>query len=180
MATPARHASGRISTKSNKTLWAGFALLGAQHRAWYSGDTGFHDDFAKIGERFGPFDLTLVEAGQYDANWPDTHLGPELAVQAHRLVRGNILLPVHWGLLRLAPHPWTEPVERVLAAARCHGVRVVVPRPGESIEPAAHNERGPWWPSLPWRSGADYPLAATRNGEPSDRVAIAPCRREAN
>ena len=117
IATPARHAAGRISPQSDDTLWAGYALLGAQHRAWYSGDTGFHSALEEIGRRFGPFDVTLIEAGQYDKDWPDWHLGPEQPVEAHRLVRGKRMIPVHWGLLKLAHHSWTEPVERVLAAA---------------------------------------------------------------
>ena len=66
IATPARHASGRISLQGNGTLWAGYALLGAQHRAWYSGDTGFHSALEEIGRRFGTFDVTLIDAGQYD------------------------------------------------------------------------------------------------------------------
>jgi L-ascorbate metabolism protein UlaG (beta-lactamase superfamily) len=178
VATPARHASGRISTKRDKTLWAGFAFIGPQHRAWYSGDTGFHDELPRIGERLGPFDVTLVEAGQYDANWPDTHLGPELAVEAHRLVRGKVMIPVHWALLKLAPHAWIEPGERVLAAARCQGIAVLLPRPGESVEPAMSTAATPWWPKMPWRSAATVAIAATRNGEPSDRVVVTPCASE--
>lgn len=177
IATPARHASGRITTKTNRTLWAGYALIGAKHRAWYSGDTGFHDDLPKIGERLGPFDVTLVEAGQYDALWPDTHLGPELAVEAHRLVRGKAMIPVHWGLIKQAEHTWTEPAERVLAAARCYGVKVLVPHPGESIEPTQIAVIKPWWPSLPWKAASEQAVVATRNGAPSDRVAIGLCTR---
>jgi L-ascorbate metabolism protein UlaG (beta-lactamase superfamily) len=60
-ATPARHASGRLSPNSDHTLWAGFAILGNQHRAWYSGDTSYHQDLANIGARFGPFDVTLSQ-----------------------------------------------------------------------------------------------------------------------
>ena len=149
VATPARHASGRIPLQRDSTLWAGYALLGAQHRAWYSGDTGFHSALEEIGRRLGPFDVTLIEAGQYDADWPDWHLGPEQAVEAHRLVRGKRMIPVHWGLLKLAHHSWTEPVERVLAAAKCRNVDVLVPRPGESIEPTRSSSRVQWWPDDP-------------------------------
>jgi len=175
VATPARHASGRITTKSNRTLWAGYALIGAQHRAWYSGDTGFHDDLPRIGERLGPFDVTLIEAGQYDALWPDTHLGPELAVEAHRLVRGKAMIPVHWALLKLGEHTWTEPAERVLAAARCRAVKVLVPRPGESVEPTQTAETSRWWPELPWNTASENPVIGTKGGVPSDRVAIDSC-----
>jgi L-ascorbate metabolism protein UlaG (beta-lactamase superfamily) len=178
VATPARHASGRLSTKSNKTLWAGFAIIGARHRVWYSGDTGFHADLSRIGARLGPFDVTLVEAGQYDANWPDTHLGPEQAVEANRLVGGRVMIPVHWALLKLAQHAWTEPAERVLAAARCQGVEVIVPRPGESIEPTPGLVVARWWPQVPWQSASQGAIVATRHSDPSDRVAITPCVNE--
>jgi L-ascorbate metabolism protein UlaG (beta-lactamase superfamily) len=43
VATPARHASGRLTSKGNRTLWAGWAVVGPAHRVWYSGDTGFHE-----------------------------------------------------------------------------------------------------------------------------------------
>jgi L-ascorbate metabolism protein UlaG (beta-lactamase superfamily) len=175
VATPARHGSGRYSAKSNKTLWAGYAMLGPRHRAWYSGDTGFHDDLPRIGERYGPFDVTMIEAGQYDVNWPDTHLGPEQAVDAHRLVRGKTMIPVHWALIKLADHGWTEPVERVLAAAQCLGVDVAVPRPGESIEPVPHVKTAAWWLQLPWQTASQSPVVATKNGNPAERVAVAPC-----
>ena len=175
IATPARHASGRISPQGDRTLWAGFALLGAQHRAWYSGDTGFHSALEEIGRRFGPFDVTLIEAGQYDKDWPDWHLGPEQAVEAHRLVRGKRMIPVHWGLLKLAHHSWTEPVERVLAAARCRNVDVLVPRPGESIEPAGSSSCVRWWPEIPWLSAHETPIVATRDGVASQRFEGLPC-----
>ena len=174
-ATPARHASGRISGQSDSTLWAGYALFGAQHRVWYSGDTGFHSALAEIGRRFGPFDVTLIEAGQYDADWPDWHLGPEQAVEAHGLVRGKRMIPVHWGLLNLAHHSWTEPVERVLAAARCRNVEVLVPRPGESIEPTSASSSVRWWPKIAWRSAHETPIVATRDGVVADRYEALPC-----
>jgi L-ascorbate metabolism protein UlaG (beta-lactamase superfamily) len=175
IATPARHASGRISGQGDGTLWAGYALLGPQHRVWYSGDTGFHSQLAEIGRRFGPFDVTLIEAGQYDKDWPDWHLGPEQAVEAHRLVRGKRMIPVHWGLLKLAHHGWTEPVERVFAAAKCRNVDVLVPRPGESIEPTRSSSSVRWWPEIPWRSAYETPIVATRDGVASQRFEVLPC-----
>ncbi|HXP66499.1 MAG TPA: MBL fold metallo-hydrolase [Steroidobacteraceae bacterium] len=175
VATPSRHSSGRLSPNSDKTLWAGYALVGPEHRAWYSGDTSFQSVFAVIGERLGPFDVTLIESGQYDATWPDNHLGPEQAVEAHRQVRGKTMIPVHWALLKLATHGWTEPAERVLAAAQCRGVEVLVPRPGESVEPTLHPLIPRWWPPLPWRSAAESPIVSTQDGVPSERHKIAPC-----
>ena len=176
IATPSRHASGRIDPQSDRTLWAGYAMVGPAHRAWYSGDTGKEAAFAEIGRRYGPFDVTLIEAGQYDAAWPDWHLGPEQAVDANRLVRGRVMIPVHWALFKLAHHGWTEPAERVLAAARCGDtVHVLVPRPGQAVEPTASPTLSRWWPAVAWHSAAERPIVATRHGDPLDRFRTAHC-----
>lgn len=179
--TPSRHASGRLSPQSDRTLWSGFALVGPVHRAFYSGDTGLLPAMQEVGDRLGPFDVALVEAGQYDAGWPDWHLGPEQALMVDRMVRAKVLIPVHWGLFQLAHHTWTEPVERVLAAAACSGVAVMTPRPGESVEPspeaAARSER--WWPQTAWRDAASAPIVATRSGRVDDRVDAFRCERSA-
>ncbi len=176
IATPSRHASGRINPQGDRMLWAGYAMIGSAHRAWYSGDTGMQSAFAEIGRRFGPFDVTLIEAGQYDAAWPDWHLGPEQAVEANRLVRGRVMIPVHWALFKLAHHGWTEPAERVLAAARCgDAVNVLIPRPGLAVEPTKDPKIARWWPSIPWETAAERPVIATRHGDPTDRYAQAHC-----
>lgn len=100
----------------------------------------------------------MIEVGAYDALWADVHLGPEQAVLAHRLVRGDVMLPVHWGMFDLALHGWTEPVERVLVAADSQGVLVAMPRPGERVEPAALAPVERWWPTVPWESAAEAPV----------------------
>ncbi|MEJ1972948.1 MAG: MBL fold metallo-hydrolase [Lacunisphaera sp.] len=167
--TPARHASGRALLDKDLTLWSGYALTGPKHRVYFSGDTGMQDAFAEIATRLGPFDATLIETGEYNANWPDWHIGPEQAVAAHRLVRGSVLIPIHWGLFNLAPHTWTEPVERVLAAAAKAGVTVATPRPGESVEPGLPLATKRWWPELPWSpsgggGGEETPIISTAAG----------------
>jgi L-ascorbate metabolism protein UlaG (beta-lactamase superfamily) len=159
--TPARHASGRFLFDKDATLWAGYALLGAQHRAYYSGDTGLFPAMRQIGERLGPFDVTMIETGQYHRAWPDWHIGPEQAVRAHQLVRGGVMLPVHWALLGLAFHGWTEPVERSLVAARAQAARLVTPRPGEPFEPDSRPVSRPWWPNVPWETADQHPIVST-------------------
>lgn len=162
VSTPARHASGRMLFDMDATLWTGFAIIGPLHRVYYSGDTGLFPALRDIGERFGPFDCTLIEVGQYHRAWPDWHIGPEQAVQAHEMVRGRVMLPVHWGLFRLAYHGWTEPIERVLAAAALRGATVATPRPGESVEPALPLVTTRWWPSLPWETAAQHPIVSSQ------------------
>ena len=93
--------------------------------------------------------------------WSDVHLGPEQAVRTHRLVRGRVMLPVHWATFDLALHGWTEPIERVLVAAAAGGVRVATPRPGEPVEPATLGTPRRWWPTLPWRTAREAPALST-------------------
>jgi L-ascorbate metabolism protein UlaG (beta-lactamase superfamily) len=163
VATPGRHFSGRslVMADRNQTLWAGFALIGPEHRVYYSGDTAMFPGFAEIGRRLGPFDVTMIEVGAYNAAWRDVHIGPEQAVEAHRMLRGKLLLPVHWGTFDLALHTWTEPAERVLVAAREAGVDLALPRPGESADPASPTGVARWWPDLPWQTAEQAPLVSS-------------------
>lgn len=146
--TPARHFSGRLFTR-NTTLWASWVIAGPRHRAFFGGDTGYTKSFAEIGADHGPFDLTLMPIGAYHPAWPDIHMNPEEAVRAHRDLAdhgdaaGGLLVPIHWATFRLAPHPWSEPVERLLAAAGQAGVPLAIPRPGQRVERQPATER--WW-----------------------------------
>jgi len=162
-ATPARHFSGRsiVMTDRDATLWAGFAMIGPTHRVYYSGDTGMFPGFKEIGERLGPFDAALIEVGAYDSLWADVHLGPEQAVQAFQDVKGGLLLPVHWGTFNLAIHNWTEPVERLMAAATTTDIAMVIPRPGQSTAPSNPPELVKWWPDVPWETAAESPVVSS-------------------
>ena len=161
VATPARHASGRQLFDKDGTLWASYALLGPQHRVWFSGDTGLFEGLHEIGDRLGPFDLTMIETGQYHRAWPDWHIGPEQAVLAHQWLRGKVFLPIHWGLFALAYHGWTEPVERSLAASNKAQVAILTPRPGESVEPESPGQRLTWWPQLPTQTAEQHPIVSS-------------------
>lgn len=59
-----------------------------------------------------------------------------------------MLLPIHWGTFNLAFHAWDEPAERMVAAARDGGFTLVMPRPGESFEPASPPLVQEWWRSV--------------------------------
>ena len=163
VATPARHASGRALTFSDqdKTLWAGWAIVGPKHRVYYSGDTAMFPELEEIGARLGPFDATMIETGAYNPLWVDVHMGPEQAIVAHELVRGELFIPVHWGTFNLAVHNWTEPVERALLAAERAGVAMSTPRPGESLEPGAAPKDSRWWPDVPWKTATTTPVIST-------------------
>ncbi|MFP7288316.1 MBL fold metallo-hydrolase [Shouchella clausii] len=143
--TPARHFSGRSLLDRDATLWCSWVIEGSR-KLFFSGDSGYGPHFRAIGQKFGPFDLTMMECGQYDDRWADIHMTPEQTVQAHREVGGGWLLPIHWGAFTLAFHDWTDPVARVLKAASEQGVRVTTPRAGEPVRLAkAAYPAGRWW-----------------------------------
>lgn len=144
--TPARHFSGRFLTR-NLTLWASWVIAGPSHRVYFGGDSGYTHSFARIGAEHGPFDVTLMPIGAYNTAWPDIHMNPEEAVQAHLDLNASasgLLVPIHWGTFRLAPHRWAEPVERLLAAADAAGIATAVPKPGGRVQPGAAAST-PWW-----------------------------------
>lgn len=146
---PARHFSGRSLTSQNTTLWSGWTMAGPAHRVFYSGDTAMHPAFKEIGEKLGPFDLSILETGAYSPMWADVHLGPEQALIAHQMTGAKVFFPVHWGTFDLALHPWVEPIQRVLAAAEKIDAKVIAPRPGGSVEiddrVFAEGAIDPWW-----------------------------------
>lgn len=144
-ATPARHFSGRALWDRNRTLWSSFAIRGSRHNVFFGADSGMFPGFAQIGSVYGPFDLTMLEIGAYDADWPEIHMGPEHAVEAHAALRGRLLLPIHWGLFNLAFHPWREPVERLIAAASRQSIPLFLPKPGKPSEVSGASLHSFWW-----------------------------------
>ncbi len=131
--TPARHFSGRGATDRNRSLWASWAIVGSTQRVWFSGDTGPFPQAAEIGERLGPFDLSMIEVGAYDPAWGTVHLGPDEALKMHKQVGGRLMFPVHWGTFNLAPHRWDQPLVRLVEQSPLLGVDLLVPVVGETV-----------------------------------------------
>ncbi|MFE3442404.1 MBL fold metallo-hydrolase [Nocardia sp. NPDC059180] len=148
----ARHFSGRGLVR-NTTLWASWSLAGPTRRAYFGGDTGYTKAFAEAGAKLGPFDLTLLPIGAYDERWTDVHMNPEEAVRAHAdLCVGDpghgLLVPIHWATFNLAFHGWSEPVQRMVTAARAAGTIVAVPKPGERLDPDDLPSGQLWWKDI--------------------------------
>ncbi|MBT2384308.1 MBL fold metallo-hydrolase [Streptomyces sp. ISL-11] len=160
-ATPARHFCGRALRNTQHTLWASWVVAGPDHRIFHSGDTGYFPGFADIGAQYGPFDATMVQIGAYSEFWPDIHMTPEEGMRAHSDLQGDpargVMLPIHWGTFNLAPHPWEEPVEGTVAAARRAGAHIAAPRPGQPFEPAAGLPLDLWWQAITGRPAGGRP-----------------------
>ncbi|MEO6151416.1 MAG: MBL fold metallo-hydrolase [Mucilaginibacter sp.] len=143
-ATPARHFSGRGLFNRNQTLWSSWVIKGPQHNIFFGADSGTTPDFKAIGDAYGPFDLTMLEVGAYGQYWPDIHMGPDNATNAHLALKGKLMMPIHWGTFNLAPHAWFEPAERLLGLAKDKGIDLFMPRPGTpTVVNGTYNSL--WW-----------------------------------
>jgi L-ascorbate metabolism protein UlaG (beta-lactamase superfamily) len=109
------------------------------------GDSGYGAHFKAIGDQFGPFDIAVLECGQYGQYWPDIHMTPEETVSAAGDLGAKLLLPVHWGKFSLALHPWDEPVRRCVKAAKAVGLSVTTPLIGEPVMLNSSPPQQAWW-----------------------------------
>ncbi len=147
-AAPAQHFSGRSLTDRNSTLWASWVVQSGDQRIFYSGDSGYFAGFKQIGERFGGFDLALMENGAYDSYWPAVHMTPEETVQAFQDVRGRLLYLVHNSTFDLAFHTWQDPLNRAAALAEAKGLPLATPEIGEVLTIGQPRSNLLWWKGL--------------------------------
>jgi L-ascorbate metabolism protein UlaG (beta-lactamase superfamily) len=145
VATPSQHFSGRTLRDGNKTLWASWVMIDNARKVFFSGDSGYFNGFKQIGDRYGPFDLTLMETGAYNVDWPDVHMQPEQTLQAHIDLKGRWLLPVHNGTFDLAMHAWHEPFDRILALAWEKNITISTPQMGQPFYMDYPSRGNAWW-----------------------------------
>jgi L-ascorbate metabolism protein UlaG (beta-lactamase superfamily) len=141
-AAPARHFSGR-GIKRNQTLWSSFVLKTKNQQVYIGGDSGYDEHFKLIGDKFGPFDLAILECGQYNKMWPLIHMIPEETVQAAKDLKAKVLLPVHWAKFTLALHAWDEPARKIVEAATDANQPIMTPMIGDWAGFEAGGRR--WW-----------------------------------
>ncbi len=143
--TPARHFSGRLF-KRNASLWTSFVLKTPTKTLFLGGDSGYSPHFKAVGEQFGPFDLAVLECGQYNPQWPYIHSFPEdLLIEAAEL-NARHFMPVHHSKFKLSNHPWYEPLQRVTTAAAKENRVVTTPKIGEQVNlDQLDKVWGKWW-----------------------------------
>ncbi|MEL1246349.1 MBL fold metallo-hydrolase [Flavobacterium sp. DGU11] len=145
--TPARHFAGRTLTR-NKAMWMSFVLQTPSFRIFIGGDSGYDYFFKEIGEKFGPFDLALLECGQYNEYWKYIHMLPEQVVTAAHDLKAKKLMPVHWAKFSLALHDWDEPIKRVTAEAEKQAMPILTPMIGEKVNLDGKQVFKKWWEGL--------------------------------
>jgi len=129
-AVPTRHFSGR-GLRANRSLWCAYALRTPTRRIFLGGDGGYGRHLADIGRDHGPFDLAILEQGQYDSGWRHIHLLPEQLPQAVRDLDARRILPVHNSKFVLSKHAWDAPLVRLEASSKAGGFGLLTPRIGE-------------------------------------------------
>ncbi|PCJ38556.1 MAG: hydrolase [Moraxellaceae bacterium] len=168
--TPAQHFSGRGLTDRFATLWASWVILTPSQRIFFSGDGGYFAGFKQIGEKYGPFDLTMIETGAYDQSWSDVHMLPEHTVQAHLDLRGQWLMPIHNSTFDLAMHAWFEPFERVTALCAEKGVALTTPQIGQALSIDAPEPVNYWWKQAMTQSAREASTLIASNAMPSEDI----------
>ena len=144
---PARHFSGR-GFKRNQSLWMSYVLNTPTMNIYIGGDSGYDSHFTAIGEQHGPFDLAILECGQYHPYWKYIHMMPEDVVRAAIDLKTKKLLPVHWAKFSLALHAWDDPIKRVTTEATKKGMPFVTPMIGEVLNLNNTSPTKAWWEQI--------------------------------
>ena len=146
--TTARHFSGRGFVR-NKALWLSFVLQTPSHKLFLGGDSGYDNHFADIGNKFGPFDLVILENGQYDHKWKYIHLMPTEILQAAKDLKAKKVLPVHSSKFMLGSHSWDEPLELIIKNNETENLHIITPMIGEQVNLKDTNQTFThWWKSI--------------------------------
>lgn len=145
---PARHFSGR-GFKRNKTLWVSYVLQTPSLNIYLGGDSGYDTHYVDIGKKYGPFDLVILENGQYNKAWPYIHQTPEEVLKAAKKLKAKQILPVHSCKFALSDHPWDEPLTKLTELNKAYDFSLVTPIIGEVVELNEESQKfKKWWLGL--------------------------------
>jgi len=124
---PAVHWSKRSLTDNNKTLWGSFLIEYKDKKIFFACDTGYGDIYKKLGNKFGPIDITIINIGAYDFkpifDKSIYHTTPEEALNVAQNLRSKKVIGMHWGTFVLSLEPIMEPPIRFKANAEKYGFK---------------------------------------------------------
>ena len=124
VAEPSHHWSARGLFDRNETLWANYVIQHEQFRFLFIGDTGYSDDYAALGEKYGGFELAAIPIGAYAPRWfmKQAHINPEEAVKIFHDVNARQAVGIHWGVFPLTNEAMDEPPRRLANACAAQGI----------------------------------------------------------
>jgi L-ascorbate metabolism protein UlaG (beta-lactamase superfamily) len=146
--TPARHFSGRGFIR-NTTLWLSYVLQTPSMKIFIGGDSGYDTHFKEIGTAYGPFDLAILENGQYDIKWKYIHALPEEVLQAADELKAKRIFPVHSGKFAMANHAWDEPLKKITDLNKSTNIPLLTPMIGEIVNLKDNQQQfKQWWAGI--------------------------------
>jgi L-ascorbate metabolism protein UlaG (beta-lactamase superfamily) len=137
---PAHHSSARGTFDRDKTLWCGFSLVTSSGKIYFAGDTGYDQStFKMIGDRSGPFTVSLIPIGAYKPGWlmSPVHCSPQDALQIHFDVQSKQSIACHFGTFPLGDESQTDPetdLQYALNKKNVPSKSFIVPRAGVPID----------------------------------------------
>lgn len=146
-AAESRHFSGRKFGDGNTSLWCSYIISTADARVFWGCDGGYGAHFAKIGAKYGPFDLCALETDAWNPCWPEVHMFPQQMVRAAEDLRAKNLFPQHWGTYALGFHHWRKSIDMVVQLSKQKKFRLLTPKMGEKCIPGA-TSTDCWWKDL--------------------------------
>jgi L-ascorbate metabolism protein UlaG (beta-lactamase superfamily) len=142
---PAQHFSSRTPWDRNKTLWGGFVISGPSGNVFYSGDTGYGPHFREISQRFSPIRVALLPISPFrppqsneppHRHYPEIHMGPAEAVQAHLDLRAKLSIAAHFQVFQLGADGFDDALNELkstLAERDLKPDAFIAPPPGQSV-----------------------------------------------
>lgn len=143
--TPSRHFSERGLIRQNRTQWCSWVLKDEFHSIFNSCDGSIGRHFKSIHDKYGDFDLALMECGQYNKSWHYSHLYPEEAVMAAEIIGAKKVMPIHWGAFVLSSHGWDDSPERFVIESEKRNMCVITSHICETFSLDAPPVSNYWW-----------------------------------
>jgi L-ascorbate metabolism protein UlaG (beta-lactamase superfamily) len=158
---PSRHFSGRGIGDNSATLWGSWIFKFDDYSIYFSGDTGYMEEFKNISAAYGPFDLAFLDAGQYNIAWEQVHMLPDQVIQAAIDLNASVSIPIHISKYELSLHHWYEPMELVSTYGAEQNVTIATPMLGSTFIFDEEIPQDTWWRGVTECTDPfldDYPL----------------------
>jgi N-acyl-phosphatidylethanolamine-hydrolysing phospholipase D len=127
---PAVHWSKRSLWDTNKTLWGNFLIEYKKKKILFASDTGYGNIYKKLGEQYGPIDVTFINIGAYNfypmmpvKDKSIYHTNPEQALNIGKDLKSKKVIGMHWGTVVLSLEPIMEPPKRFKDSAANYGYK---------------------------------------------------------
>ena len=127
---PAVHWSKRTLWDTNKTLWGSFLIEYKDKKLFFACDTGYGDIYKKLGNKYGPIDITFINIGAYNfypmSSRKDKsiyHTNPEEALNIGKDLKSKKVIGMHWGTVILSLEPIFDPPKRFKKFSKDYGFK---------------------------------------------------------